>query len=293
MKLGELLREGVVRLGETGVPDAENDAKLLLFAAFRTDLTHFLLDRGRELSGEEPDASYAARYRAMIAKRRRRIPLQQILGSQTFMGLEFEVNEQVLIPRQDTETLVERVLEEQQERGLRLLDLCTGSGCIAVSLAMLGGYRYVAGTDVSAAALATARRNAARLAAGCAGRIEFFCGDLFEAVPAGMAAFDVITANPPYIPTEVVATLQPEVRDHEPLLALDGSTDGLVFYQRIARELGRYLAPGGSIYLEIGWDQADAVCALLEYCGLEAIRVVKDLPGKDRVVCGRKQCLID
>ncbi|MCD8122916.1 MAG: peptide chain release factor N(5)-glutamine methyltransferase [Clostridiales bacterium] len=293
MKLGELLREGVARLGETGVPDAENDAKLLLFAAFRMDLTHFLLDRGRELSGEEPDASCVACYRAMIAKRRGRIPLQQILGSQTFMGLEFEVNEQVLIPRQDTETLVERVLEEQQERGLRLLDLCTGSGCIAVSLAVLGGYRYVAGTDVSAAALATARRNAARLAAGCAGRIEFFCGDLFEAVPAGMAAFDVITANPPYIPTEAIATLEPEVRDHEPLLALDGSADGLVFYRRIARELGRYLAPGGSIYLEIGWDQADAVCALLEYCGLEAVRVVKDLPGKDRVVCGRKQCLID
>ncbi len=293
MKLGELLREGVARLGETGVPDAENDAKLLLFAAFRTDLTHFLLERGRELSGEEPDASCVTRYRAMIAKRRGRIPLQQILGSQTFMGLEFEVNEQVLIPRQDTETLVERVLEEQQERGLRLLDLCTGSGCIAVSLAVLGGYRYVAGTDVSAAALATARRNAARLAAGCAGRIEFFCGDLFEAIPAGMAAFDVITANPPYIPTEVIATLEPEVRDHEPLLALDGSADGLAFYRRIARKLGRYLAPGGSIYLEIGWDQADAVCALLRECGLEAVRVVKDLPGKDRVVCGRKQCLID
>ncbi|MCD8370643.1 MAG: peptide chain release factor N(5)-glutamine methyltransferase [Clostridiales bacterium] len=288
MKLGELLREGVARLGETAVPDAENDAKLLLFAAFRTDLTHFLLDRGRELSGEEPDTSCVAHYRAMIAKRRGRLPLQQILGSQTFMGLEFEVNEQVLIPRQDTETLVERVLEEQQERRLRLLDLCTGSGCIAVSLAVLGGYRYVTGTDVSAAALATARRNAARLAAGCTGKIEFFCGDLFEAVPAGMAAFDVITANPPYIPTEVIATLEPEVRDHEPLLALDGSADGLAFYRRIARKLGRYLAPGGSIYLEIGWDQADAVCALLQECGLESIRVVKDLPGKDRVVCGRK-----
>ncbi|MCD8084488.1 MAG: peptide chain release factor N(5)-glutamine methyltransferase [Clostridiales bacterium] len=284
MTLYGLLGEGCACLRAAGVPDAERDAQLLLLAAFQTDLARFLLIRGRELSDDEADMSRIKRYREMIRERAERIPAQQILGSQDFMGLEFEVNEHVLIPRQDTETLAELVLEEQKEKEIRLLDLCTGSGCIAISLAVRGGYRYVAGTDLSAEALAVARRNARRLT-GEDGRVTFFEGDLFGALPADVPAFDVITANPPYIPSEVIRTLEPEVREHEPRLALDGSEDGLIYYRKIAREAVWYLAPGGSIYLEIGWDQAAVVSALLEEHGFEQIRVVKDLAGKDRVVC--------
>ena len=239
------------------------------------------------------------------------------------MGLDFFVNEHVLIPRQDTETLVELVLEEQQgkqqeeqqekqqeqqpeeqqkkqreqqseeqqkkqrgqkpEKPRKLLDLCTGSGCIAISLAVKGGFESVTATDLSEEALKVAERNARTHQVP----IRFFQGDLFSALPQSeVKTFDIITSNPPYIPTAVIATLEPEVREHEPMMALDGTEDGLKFYRQIAKEAGSWLKPGGSIYLEIGYDQGEAVSGLLEDAGFTNVRVVKDLPGKDRVVCG-------
>ncbi len=315
MTFAQLLSEGTDTLLAAGSTDAAPDARELLLAAFDMDLTHFLLDRGRPAEETAAGREAVCRYRGMIARRAARCPLQQILGRQEFMGLEFYVNEHVLIPRQDTETLVELVLAEQSGRGRSVLDLCTGSGCIAVSLAVKGSFSRVAATDISAEALAVARANARALAGDR--EITFYEGDLFAALgrdgsagtpsgadtedgpsgadadgsPSGASAgeasprFDVIVSNPPYIPTAVIGTLEPEVREHEPLLALDGSADGLCFYRRIAAEAKRYLNPGGALYLEIGYDQGAAVSGLLETEGFCGVRVVKDLPGNDRVVC--------
>ena len=284
MTLYDLLTEGSAALLQAGDTDGENDAKLLLFEAFHLDLVHFLMDRLRPLSEQDAKVQEQIRtYREMIEKRASRIPLQQILGSQEFMGLEFYVNEHVLIPRQDTETLVELVLQEQQGREKKLLDLCTGSGCIAISLAVKGGYESVTATDLSEEALKVAERNAKTHQK----KIIFRQGDLFFALPRTEAGtFDIITSNPPYIPTAVIATLEPEVREHEPMMALDGTGDGLKFYRRIAKEAGAWLKPGGAVYLEIGYDQGKAVSELLSEAGFDKVRVVKDLPGKDRVVCG-------
>ena len=161
MTLYDLLTEGSAALLQAGDTDGGNDAKLLLFEVFHLDLVHFLMDRLRPLSESDAETQEKMQtYRGMIAKRASRIPLQQILGSQEFMGLEFYVNEHVLIPRQDTETLVELVLQEQQGREKKLLDLCTGSGCIAISLAVKGGYESVTATDLSEEALKVAERNA-------------------------------------------------------------------------------------------------------------------------------------
>ena len=284
MTLYDLLNEGSAALLQAGDTDGENDAKLLLFEAFHLDLVHFLMDRLRPLSEQDEQVQEQIRtYRSMITKRASRIPLQQILGSQEFMGLEFYVNEHVLIPRQDTETLVELVLQEQQGREKKLLDLCTGSGCIAISLAVKGGYESVTATDLSEEALKVAERNAKAHQK----EIIFRQGDLFTALPQSEAGtFDIITSNPPYIPTAVIATLEPEVREHEPMMALDGTEDGLKFYRQIAKKAGTWLKPGGVIYLEIGYDQGEAVSGLLREAGFDKVRVVKDLPGKDRVVCG-------
>ena len=283
MTLFRLLTEGSRALKQAGDPDGDHDARQLLMAAFHLDMVHFLLNRMQELEDSDYNRACMGLYRSMIEKRRRRCPLQQILGSQEFMGLEFYVNQHVLIPRQDTETLVELVLEQQKNQEIRLLDLCTGSGCIAVSLAVKGGYRQVMAADISEEALKVARRNWERLRPENQ-EMKFFQGDLFDALEKDTETFDVITANPPYIPTEVIRGLEPEVRDHEPMLALDGTADGLHFYRRIAAEAGRWLRPGGRIYLEIGYDQGEAVSGLLAEAGFTEIQVVKDLPGKDRVV---------
>ncbi len=294
MTLFQLLTEGTRALELSGNPDAGTDARQLLLAAFSMDMAHFLLNRLQEMEENDRNASCTETYRSMIEKRKDRCPVQHILGTQDFMGLTFYVNEHVLIPRQDTETLVELVLEEQKEPSSRVLDLCTGSGCIAVSLAVMGGFTSVTATDISAEAIKVAQRNADALL-GEGNEIRFLQGNLFEALDCEKVVFeapdhmlprrfDIITSNPPYIPTEVIKTLEPEVRDHEPLLALDGTEDGLDFYRRIAAESGMYLNDGGHLYLEIGYDQGAAVKGLLEEAGFQKVRVCRDLPGNDRVV---------
>ena len=319
MTLQQLLDQGTEQLRSAGVPDAGLDARYLLLDTFGLGLASFLADRGRNVDGLPGGAEKAQAYEALIARRSGRIPLQQLLGVQEFMGLEFFVNEHVLIPRQDTETLVELVLEERKQRDLDVLDVCTGSGCIAVSLARLGEYRSVTALDVSAEALKVAEKNAAALLGEYDGDFRLVQSDMFaglettetEAQPgqepgkaevlpeqaAGKAAasrdltrpsltpqFDILVSNPPYIPSQVIEGLEPEVRDHEPRLALDGSPDGLKFYRILASEGKRFLRPGGAVYFEIGWDQAQAVSALLEREGFTQIRTVKDMAGMDRVV---------
>lgn len=310
----QLLDAGVEALTQAGVAEAELDAWYLLAGAFEIDRVHFFLDRNRPVREARFQKGWL-RYQEYLEMRVNRTPLQQILGCQDFMGFTFKVNEHVLIPRSDTETLVETVLREHSDQELSILDLCTGSGCIAISLALLGGYEKVTAVDLSLDALKMAKKNGSSLFLIQKGimkseskrlseepwRLAFTAhvmdsgfgvrtrqlilveSDLFSALDPS-EKFDLIVSNPPYIPSAVIDELEPEVRDYEPRMALDGSEDGLHFYRRLARECGAYLKDGGSIYFEIGFDQAEAVCALLAEAGFEQIRVIQDQPGLDRVV---------
>lgn len=313
----ELLDAGGIMLMNAGVPDAGTDAWYLMEAAFGIDRVHYYLDQNRPIRAERLEKGYGI-YQDMLKKRAKRVPLQQILGTQNFMGLNFYVDENVLIPRQDTETLVERVLKDYPKKELSLLDMCTGSGCIAISLALLGGYKDVTAVDVSEQALKVAKKNARQhflIQKGTTRSKSFqvsenpWCirletwlldgnrnterhtlsllkSDLFQEIGPEVM-YDVIVSNPPYIPSAVIDGLEPEVRDHEPRLALDGSEDGLHFYRVLALECSRHLKKGGSIYFEIGYDQADAVSRILTIAGYKEIEVIKDEPGLDRVVKAR------
>lgn len=269
-------------------------------------------------------------YENALKKRAARIPLQQVIGQQEFMGLSFFVNEHVLIPRQDTETLVELVLQEQKDKDISILDMCTGSGCIAVSLKKLGGYAHVEGADISEEALKVAKRNSEEILENndvnndavnsrteqiqnCTNLtnnqnkqdnseermvsevrrvsqtgVTFRRSDMFSSF-RGTEQFNVIVSNPPYIPSAVIEELEPEVRDHEPRGALDGTADGLYFYRILAEECAKHLTPGGHVYFEIGYDQGMVVKELLDNHGFKDTRVIQDLAGKDRVVCGAWQ----
>lgn len=277
----EVYEAGREALQEAGIDEAALDARLLLEYVCGTDRNTLLAHGEREVSEEE-----YGRYRELIGKRASRIPLQHLTGEQDFMGLTFLVNKDVLVPRQDTEVLVEEVMQNLHD-GMRILDLCTGSGCILLSLLHYSNDCTGVGVDLSAEALAVARENYERL------RIErpemealFLEGDLFAALSTEGGRFDIIVSNPPYIETDVMSTLMPEVREHEPRIALDGGADGLIFYRRIAQEAGRHLNGGGMLFFEIGCEQADAVREIMEEAGFREIQVVKDFAGLDRVVYG-------
>lgn len=275
MKYRELLNKGVAMLRQEGIADADTDGWYLLEYASGMSRNDYFLHMEEEASGELAEA-----YGKLLEKRCTRIPLQYLTGEQEFMGLTFSVNPHVLVPRQDTETLVEQA-EKQLSPGKRVLDLCTGSGCILISLlARVPGVSGL-GTDISEEALATAERNADRL--GVADRAQWARGDLFAPVEG---RFDVIVSNPPYISREDIDGLMPEVADFEPRGALDGGDDGLDFYRRITSEASEYLEAGGRLFLEIGCDQARDVTALMEKAGFVHVATVRDLSGLDRVVCG-------
>lgn len=264
---------GKKRLEEAGVEEAVLDARLLLEYVCGTDRNTLLAHGDREIPEEE-----GRRYEECVARREKRVPLQHITGEQEFMGLTFLVNENVLIPRQDTEILVEEVLKDLHD-GMSILDMCTGSGCILLSLLQYSNDCQGTGTDISKNALEVARENGRRL-----GKTPTFLeSDLFEAVEG---RYDVIVSNPPYIPTGEIPTLMREVREYEPEEALDGKEDGLYFYREIVRQAGGYLNRGGRLFFEIGCGQAAQVAALLENAGYKEIEVVKDFAGLDRVVSG-------
>ena len=273
MKYAEIFRMGKEALEEAGIAEADLDARLLLEAVCQTSRNDLLVHGDREVGKEQEE-----KYREWIGRRASRVPLQHITGVQEFMGLEFLVNGDVLIPRQDTEILVEEVLRELTD-GSRILDLCTGSGCILLSLLHYSNGCEGTGSDISGKALAVAEENAERLGISA----KFLCGDLFERVEG---RYDFIVSNPPYIASGEIPGLMEEVRLHEPLSALDGHEDGLFFYRRITRECPDYLVRGGSLYLEIGWDQGNAVKGLMEESGFHEVRVTKDYAGLDRVVSG-------
>ncbi|MFR3754241.1 MAG: peptide chain release factor N(5)-glutamine methyltransferase [Enterocloster sp.] len=287
MTMQQLLWQGVQELNKAGVPDPQLDARYLLLEVFHLNLASFLALKARELGRMRRQRENAGEFMRLIEARAGRTPLQHLTGTQEFMGFEFLVNEHVLIPRQDTETLVELVLEEQKDREKRVLDMCTGSGCIAISLALMGRYRHVAALDVSAEALKVAAGNRDRLLGGYEGGFELFESNMFSALGTDRT-FDVIVSNPPYIPSRVIEGLAPEVRDHEPRIALDGSEDGLTFYRILAEEARNHLAEGGSIYMEIGYDQSEAVEGLFRSGGYRDVRTFQDLAGQDRVVRARR-----
>lgn len=290
MTYQDIYAEGASRLTASDIAEAALDARLLLEYVCGTDRNTLLVHGDREVSGEECE-----RYHSLIEKRGQHIPLQHLTGEQEFMGLTFKVNEHVLVPRQDTEILVEEVMKNLHD-GMRILDMCTGSGCILLSLLQYSNDCVGVGVDLSAEALAVAGENYDRLKENKPEMDAVFLqGNLFEALDvlagadhSGEAAekFDIIVSNPPYIRTDVIDTLMPEVRDHEPLMALDGMADGLHFYREITREAKAYLNRGGMLYYEIGYDQAAEVTAILVKEGFQGIEVVKDFAGLDRVVYG-------
>ena len=293
--LGQLYESGRKKLEESGVPDAALDARLLLLEAFDLNFASFLTRRDQPLfkqaiGGEEESyrlKQAAEQYEQAVLARAERIPLQHLTGCQCVMGLEFKGNEWVLIPRQDTETLVERVLEENRDKNSAILDVCTGSGCIAISLVKLGEYRSVTALDISKEALQVAEANRETILGKEKERLRLIKSDMFEGLEP-KEQFDVIVSNPPYIPSAVLEGLEPEVRDHEPRLALDGGADGLKFYRIRAERSMAYLKPGGRVYMEIGFDQGKDVSELFERAGFAGLQVIKDMAGLDRVVQARR-----
>lgn len=381
--LRQLLDEATEKLNTAQVPDPRYDARALLMSAYRLSPAQYLLYEHdapetlipRVLPDAEALSAASTVFHANVDRRSRREPLQQILGTAGFYGLDFLVTKDVLCPRADTETLVDAVLgnlmPEQisavhaapsvnstcaartevenpavdtsssehtvdkcpdflahvDNDGASLLDVCTGSGCIAIALTKFGAFRDTTAVDISDAALAIARRNAERLSITeadtatalmpCAvspdettaeasalpgadpwtevhlqnAALDFTLlrSDMFSALAerredGQMKRYDVIVSNPPYIPSAVVDELEPEVRDYEPRIALDGTADGLRFYRILAEESVHYLKPGGRIYLEIGYDQGERVPALLAAAGFQEVTVIRDFGGNDRVV---------
>lgn len=275
MKYREVLAQGEEVLLKASIPDAKIDAWYLFEYVFQMNRTHYFLNQEKEANNEQYET-----YQELLAKRSMRVPLQHITGRQEFMGLEFCVNEHVLIPRQDTECLVERVM--QYANGKDVLDVCTGSGCIIISLDKLCRLKSATAVDISKEALNVARKNAKELDA----HIFFVESDLFSQIHE---KYDIIVSNPPYIPTSVIEGLMEEVKEYEPMLALDGKEDGLYFYRQIIAKASEYLTREGMIFFEIGHDQGEAVARLMNDYGFDQVKIEKDLSGLDRVVYGKLQ----
>ncbi|MBQ7679681.1 MAG: peptide chain release factor N(5)-glutamine methyltransferase [Butyrivibrio sp.] len=269
------------KLESAGVPEPEVEAGRLLEAVCGTRYGDLFTHGDRVLTAEEE-----ARNTALLTRRCDREPLAYLLEEQEFMGLTFHVTPDVLIPNPDTETLVEEALRLVHD-GMRIMDLCTGSGCVALSILRYTNDTTALGTDISAEALAVARENAQLL--GMTERFDGMQCDLFPGEEQH-ARFDMIVSNPPYIETAVIDTLEPEVARQEPWIALDGGADGLGFYRRIVREAAGWLYSGGMLLMEIGESQGPEVMSLMQAAGFSDCGIIQDYNGKDRVVTG---CWID
>lgn len=264
-----------------GNSSARLDAELLLGQALGIDRIKLIVDGERSLDERE-----LTRYRELIKRRRSGEPVAYILGQREFFALPFRVDARVLIPRPDTELLVETALEVSRTRSMfgRMLDLCTGSGCVAISFARERPTWRVTAIDLSADAVAVARENAAR--SGLARVVAVLTGDLFAPL-APDARYELITANPPYIPSAEIETLEVDIRGFEPRLALDGGADGLDVTRRVVSGAVARLAPRGTLALEIGSEQGSAVRSLLDAAGFVDVQSLRDLAGHERVVYGR------
>lgn len=276
--IGSLVKWAVSDFRARGIENPRLDAELLVAHALKIDRMRVILDAARPLEGAELSA-----LRDLVKRRRAFEPIAYLRGEREFYGLKFRVDRRVLVPRPDTETLVDVALARSAHvsMSMRLLDLCTGSGCVAITMARQRPTSRVSATDLSPDALAVARDNALRLGAY---NVAFYMGDLFA--PLGGQRFDVVTANPPYIPTAEIATLMPDVRDYEPRLALDGGTDGLDLVRRIVDEAPEHLERGGLLALEIGAGEAPETASMLTQRGFDEVRVDRDIAKIERVVSG-------
>lgn len=286
MTYREALQAGIYILTESKVQDPTTDAKMLLQWVCKIDATFYYMHQDDEMSEDDK-----TQYRIALSKRVEHIPLQYILGEQYFCGFPFKVNSAVLIPRLDTEVLVEEVLKglkaEPEVQNPEVLDLCTGSGCIIVALKKLCPSITAYASDVSKAALLVAKENAKLNHAD----VEFVCGNLFDKWKD--KRFDVIVSNPPYIPGEVIEKLDVEVKSFEPYDALYGGEDGLDFYRLIIDQAKDYLKPTGKIAFEIGHDQGESVPKLLMEAGYQNVEVKRDLAGLCRVVTANAPKMIE
>ena len=273
----ELLRLMAAELNDAGVPDAEVDASLLLAHITGQNPMNLRLDSWSQVSLADEE-----QLRALCEKRKARTPLQYLTGVQSFLGRDFFVDERVLIPRPETELLAERAIAALRTyTSPSALDMCCGSGCLAISLALGVPKADVHASDLSEGALAVTLRNAGQLHA----KVTLHQGDLFCSIPEGLR-FDAIVSNPPYIPAADCLELQEEVR-REPMMALDGGTDGYDFYRRIAADAPRFLKDGGVLLLEVGFDQAEGVMALCREAGFRAVIAHEDYQHIDRMVEAR------
>lgn len=288
MTYKDIVLSGIQELKSAGISEHELDARLLFEEAFKVDRSFLILNADTE----NTNADGYEKYKDYIEKRSKRVPLQHILGYQDFMGLRFLVDGRVLIPRQDTEILVEEALKELHD-GMSVLDICTGSGCILISLLNYSNDCSGIGIDISEDALEVAKTNANMLLTQQTQKdsdISFMKADVLSELPTELMEpkFDLVVSNPPYIESDVIGELEPEVKDFDPMLALDGGKDGLVFYRRLSEVLDKTLKKGGWFFFEIGYNQADAVKELFsdEYTDIE---VIKDYAGLDRVIKGRRK----
>ncbi len=302
MKINDILNDAIEILKKNKIENSYFDSREILLNLLEMDLSSFLFLYDKEL-----EEIYEKRfiqnlindYNQLINYRANNVPLQYILNEAYFLGLKFYVDERVLIPRFDTEVLVEKVLMDNNDKNKTVLDLCTGSGCIAISLSKLGDFKIVVGSDISKDAIEVASKNANDILdyekkdMEMNKEIYFLQSDLFQSIykvsdSIGVDKFDIITANPPYIKTSEIHKLQNEVKNFEPRIALDGDRDGLKFYREIANTADKYLNIDGKIYVEIGFDQRDDVIKIFKDKGFEICDVVKDLNKIDRVIVVKK-----
>ena len=285
----ELLTQGTQLLMNAGIEEARLDAWLLL--EYTADISRAWYYAHPE---SEVNEEIVSEYLSLCQKRAEHIPLQHLTHQACFMGYDFYVDERVLVPRQDTEVLAEEALHQLRNiRNPRILDMCTGSGCLLLSLLMEFPDAIGTGVDISEAALAVAERNRKNLELekrAVLVQSDTFSGDYFQKNSGNISLeYDMLISNPPYIPTEDIGKLMEEVRFHDPVLALDGREDGLYFYRRITEQAGKYLKPGGWLMYEIGCEQGADVSAIMQGEGFTEVTVKKDLAGLDRVVIGKKQ----
>lgn len=298
MTINDILKDGKDILNKYHIDNADFDATQILLSLLDIDLSNLLAKENDELENiyeKRFISELINKYDRLISIRAEHYPLQYILGETYFCGMSFFVDENVLIPRFDTETLVEKVLDDNQDKNKIVLDLCTGSGCIAIALANLGGYKTIIGSDISIDAIQVAQQNAENLIDNSIiedeqdQHIYFLQSDLFDNFDkimnkTGIEKFDIITCNPPYIKSKDIDALDIEVKKFEPRLALDGDIDGLRYYKIISKEAKKFLNENGKLYFEIGFDQAEAVKHILEKEKYKKIEIIKDLSKNDRVI---------
>ena len=275
----ELIHQTIQRFEAAGISSPEINARMIWAHVMGLETWELTLRK------QEPDEDQRKIAESLISAREKRIPLQHLLGSVGFCGLQLDVCSEVLIPRPETELLVEtalKIAQEMDHADLRCLDMATGSGCIALSLAEALPESTIVGVDLSNDALKWAKHNAEKNR--LSNRVNWVCSDLWESLTPGQEKWDIVTCNPPYIATHEIQTLEPEVRDHDPVLALDGGVDGLDFYRRIASEAVPFMRPAGKLILECGMGQASSIIQIFISASWFANEIIQDYNRTDRII---------